>query len=78
MSEFNRIYRTDNDVSINDVRIVDGEGDRVGTESNRFEVESRNEETYTIFSNMLREMKKTNIHLSIISDNYISNSDVEI
>lgn len=78
MSEFNRIYRTDNDVSINDVRIVDGEGDRVGTESNRFEVESRNEETYTIFSNILREMKKINIHLSIISDNYISNSDVEI
>ena len=70
---FQRIYKTGNDANL-----VDGSGDEVGTSNNRFEVESRDTDTYTIFNNILLEMKKMNLHLSLITDTLIINADVEV
>jgi hypothetical protein len=56
------------------VTTISGSGVRVSGET----VATRNEEMNTvILSDILAELKKLNIHLSMITDNEIKSSDVE-
>ena len=58
------------------VQLKDSSGAEVGTADNRLETESRDTDTFTIFSNMLTEMKITNLYLSIMTDMKIEKSDI--
>jgi Na+/phosphate symporter len=68
----NRLYKTGNDV-----RLVDSDGTNLGTEDNRLEVQSQDLNTFNIFTDMLRELKKINLHLSLMNDQIIENTEVE-
>lgn len=46
------------------------------TIGNRLQTESRNSETYSIFDQMLKELKKINLHLSLMTDVDIQNKDL--
>jgi hypothetical protein len=51
---------------------VDGDGD-----FSRLQVESRDSSTYTIFNDILKELKKINMHLSIQNGMIIKDSEIE-
>jgi hypothetical protein len=69
------------------VRIVDKDGNQIGdTGSTPLEVNVKDSanitveqpDLYTTFTDILRELKKMNIQLSIMTDNLVTNQDVEV
>jgi len=60
------------------VQLKNSSGTEVGTTSNRLQVESRNTDTFTIFNDILKELKKINLSLALITDTKIENLDVEV
>ena len=74
---------------IQDVILVDEEGDNIGSGSNpintkitdvgsdvKFEVQQP--DLYTTFNDILKELKKMNLQLAIMTDSLITNQDVEV
>jgi hypothetical protein len=59
------------------VAITDENNTKVSTFNDRLNVESRDTDTYVLFSDMLKELKKINLHLSLINDVMIQNKDLE-
>lgn len=58
-------------------QLKDSSGTEIGTADNRFNVDSRNDESLSIQGDILKELKKITMHLALITDVTIQNKDVE-
>lgn len=64
-------------VQTSKVQLKDSSGTEVGTDTNPVEVESRDYDSYSVFGDILTELKKMNIQLSILTDQIIRDLDVQ-
>jgi len=52
--------------------------DGAGTIEDRLKVDATQIELYTTFNDMLKELKKINLQLAMVTDSLITNQDVEV
>lgn len=60
----------------NERELVDSDGDAFGTATNRIQVEVSQLDLYSTFNQMLKELKKINLHLALMNDNIINDTEV--
>jgi hypothetical protein len=60
-----------------DVRLKDESGSQTGVSSNRLQTEAFQPDLFTVFNQMLQELKKTNVYLAKITDIHVESSDIE-
>lgn len=60
----------------NERELVDSDGDAFGTATNRIQVEASQLDLYSTFNQMLKELKKINLHLALMNDNIINDTEV--
>ena len=63
------------------VKVVDDDGNvldlEASSEGNKKSLNVTDTETQIVLNQILKELKKLNLNISILSDNYIKNEDVE-
>lgn len=72
-------FRDDDNLLSRGVVVLDENGEQAGIESNPFVSDKISLlDLFTTFNDILKEMKKMNLQLAIMTDNLITNQDVEI
>lgn len=60
----------------NERELVDSDGVAFGTDSNRIQVEASQLDLYSTFTQILKELKKINLHLALMNDDVINDTEV--